>query len=131
MRQQAITETGLCDASIKSEWEIQEIREELENTPELCQTIRWLEAIKDPTRLRLIYLLYKHDQLCVCDLSNVLNVSSSAISQHLRKLKDMDLVSVQRDKQTMFYSLKNSEFVDFIANILSNKTKIDFVEVVS
>ncbi len=121
MRQRAITENGMCDASIKSESEIQEIRKELQNTPGLYQTIRWLDAIRDPTRLQLIYLLCTHTQLCVCDLSNILGVSSSAVSQHLRKLKDMDLVVVQRDKQTMFYRLTNKGFMSFIDNIFSKE----------
>ena len=39
-------------------------------------------------RLKILYLMYEEKELCVCDLSDILGMNVSAISQHLRKLKD-------------------------------------------
>ncbi len=57
------------------------------------------------TRLKILYLLFKEKQLCVCDLSDILHTSVSAVSQHLRKLKDGRLVRDQKIGQTIFYSI--------------------------
>lgn len=117
MQRQTIIENGVCQASIKTEQEIQAIQRELGENFWINQVIIWIEAIKDPTRFKLVCLLYRFDRLCVCDLANILNISSSAVSQHLRKLKDMGLVTASRNKQTFFYKLDNPDFVVFLKQL--------------
>jgi len=56
-------------------------------------------------RLKILYLLFEEQELCVCDLSDILEMKLSAISQHLRKLKDKNIVFTERKAQTIFYSL--------------------------
>lgn len=56
-------------------------------------------------RLKILFLLSKERELCVCDLSDILSMKISAISQHLRKLKDRDIIKPKRKAQTIFYSL--------------------------
>ncbi|PSK93189.1 ArsR/SmtB family transcription factor [Taibaiella chishuiensis] len=68
-----------------------------------------LELAGNPTRLKILYLLYKEKQLCVCDLSDILDMGISAVSQHLRKLKDREIINMTRQAQTLFYSV-NREY---------------------
>ena len=56
-------------------------------------------------RLKILYLLHAHKEICVCDIAEILEITDSAISQHLRKLKDKNLVKSRRKGQTIFYSL--------------------------
>lgn len=56
-------------------------------------------------RLKILYLLNKEDEMCPCDLSDVLDISVGGISQHLRKLKDAGIVKDKKVGQTIFYSL--------------------------
>lgn len=60
-------------------------------------------------RLKILFLLHEEGQLCVCDLSDILNMKIAAISQHLRKLKDGNIIRNRKDGQTIFYSL-NAEY---------------------
>ena len=113
MKQKTQTKNDACFASIKTEKEISAIQSEIANAKWIERNIRYLEAVKDGTRFKIVYLLLRHEQLCVCDLANILEVSSSAISQHLRKLKDMNFVSITRQKQMLFYSVKDNEFSKF------------------
>jgi len=113
MKKKANTKNGICLASIKTEKEISAIQAEISKSACIEQNIRYLNAVKDGTRFKIVYLLLRFEHLCVCDLANILDVSSPAISQHLRKLKDMDLVSMTRQKQTLFYSVKDREFANF------------------
>ncbi|MGK7370923.1 MAG: ArsR/SmtB family transcription factor [Candidatus Halalkalibacterium sp. M3_1C_030] len=64
-----------------------------------------LKLAANDVRLKILYLLNKEDKLCPCDLSDILDMSVPAVSQHLRKLKDGGLVETERDGQTIFYSL--------------------------
>lgn len=56
-------------------------------------------------RLKIIYLLEKEKELCPCDLADILGMSIPAVSQHLRKLKDGNVVETRKERQTIYYSL--------------------------
>ena len=56
-------------------------------------------------RLKIIYLLEEEKELCPCDLADILEMTIPAVSQHLRKLKDGNLITSRRDGQTIYYSL--------------------------
>ncbi len=78
-------------------------------------------------RLKILFLLYEEEELCVCDLSDVLAMKISAISQHLRKLKDGHIVQSKKIGQTIFYSLCPEYaqlFQPFFELISNNKTVV-------
>ena len=56
-------------------------------------------------RLKILYLLEEENELCPCDLSDILGMSIPAVSQHLRKLKDGNIVETRKEAQTVYYSL--------------------------
>jgi DNA-binding transcriptional ArsR family regulator len=64
-----------------------------------------LSLVGNSVRLKILYLLFEEKRLCVCDLSDILGMNISAISQHLRKMKDRNLLETDREAQTIFYSL--------------------------
>ncbi len=69
-------------------------------------------------RLKIIFLLQEEPELCPCDLSDILGMSVPAVSQHLRKMKDGNIVISRREGQTLFYSLRSqhSELLKVIFN---------------
>ncbi len=83
-------------------------------------------------RLIILYLLNEENELCVCDLSDILNMNVSAISQHLRKLKDGNLVDVRKDGQTYFYFIKNDflQILESFFNIINSESNILKTEIV-
>ena len=64
-----------------------------------------LSLVGNSVRLKILYLLFEEKRLCVCDLSDILGLNISAISQHLKKMKDRNLLETNREAQTIFYSL--------------------------
>lgn len=76
---------------------------ELDNSFNLLSNA--LSLAGNNVRLKILFLLSQEKELCVCDLSDILSMKISAISQHLRKLKDKNLVQPKREAQTIFYSL--------------------------
>ena len=67
---------------------------------------RVLALAGNEVRLKILFLLHEEGELCPCDLSDILGMSIPAISQHLRKLKDGNIVEMRRAGQTLFYTLK-------------------------
>ena len=56
-------------------------------------------------RLKVVYLLEEEKELCPCDLADILGMTIPAVSQHLRKLKDGNIVATRKEGQTIYYSL--------------------------
>ena len=65
------------------------------------------------TRLKILYALFSEDQLCVCDLTDILGISTPAVSQHLAKLRASNLIESKREAQRIFYSLSETSKTEF------------------
>lgn len=63
------------------------------------------KILSDETRLRILFLLYQ-EELCVCQLTGILEMSQPKISKSLSKLRDLGLVSDNRREKFVYYSLK-------------------------
>jgi len=64
-----------------------------------------LSLAGNEARLKIVYLLEEEKELCPCDLADILGMSVPAVSQHLRKLKDGNIVENRKEGQTIYYSL--------------------------
>jgi DNA-binding transcriptional ArsR family regulator len=60
------------------------------------------------TRLKILALLERVGELCVCDLASVLEMTPAAVSQHLSRLRAGRLVMSRRDGMTIYYRLSES-----------------------
>ena len=68
----------------------------------------------DTTRIKIMYALYE-GEMCVCAISELLNMTQSAISHQLKTLKDANLVSARREGKEMYYSLSDEHVKSIIA----------------
>lgn len=84
---------------------------ELVNTPGIDETAELMKLAGNSTRLKLLYLLETLREVSVSDLSDLLGVSVSAVSQHLAKLRARGLVNSRRDAQTIYYRLTEHDFI--------------------
>lgn len=75
-------------------------------------------------RMKILYLLEEENELCVCDLADVLEMTIPAVSQHLRKLKDGNILQTRRNAQTIYYSLKE-EHLEIIKPLFEHITVIN------
>ncbi len=91
--------------------EIAAVRRTLEFAPELEEAAELFSLASNPTRLKILFLLDRLKELCVCDLAEMLGVSVSAVSQHLAKLRAYGMATTRRDAQTIYYRLADHEFL--------------------
>jgi DNA-binding transcriptional ArsR family regulator len=68
------------------------------------------KTIGDPTRIKILYAL-KERELCVCDLSELLEMSPSAISHQLRVLRNNKLVKFRKEGRSVYYSLDDDHVI--------------------
>ena len=63
------------------------------------------KALSDPTRLRLLMLLTLEEELCVCQLTEALDMVQPKISRHLAVLREKKILLDRRNGQWIFYRL--------------------------
>lgn len=97
------------NSCIRQQADIEQINRCKDTVSELNESFEYLanglSLVGNNVRLKILYLLFEEKRLCVCDLSDILGMNISAISQHLRKMKDRNLLETEREAQTIFYSL--------------------------
>lgn len=92
-----------------------------------------LKLLGDKTRLTMVALLNHHNECCVCEFVEIFNMTQPAISQHLRKLRDVGLVKEKRKGQWIFYSLNTEHEVypliqSLLEHIPNQNSKLDELE---
>ncbi len=93
-----------CDCTIIHEEAVDQVKT-LMLEPETYDTVAgFFKVLGDGTRIRIIWAL-EQQELCVCDLANVLGMTKSAVSHQLGTLRAAKLVKCRRDGKTVYYSL--------------------------
>ena len=70
------------------------------------ELILLIKAISDQSRIRILFML-NSKSLCVCELSNILNLAQPTVSKHLKQLKDIDLIDENKDGKWVNYIINN------------------------
>jgi DNA-binding transcriptional ArsR family regulator len=87
-----------------------------EISDDMSRIAKILNLTGNETRLKILYIVKAETRVCVCDLSDILGISISAISQQLRKLKDSNLLRSEKIGQTIYYHV-NSESIEMLDHI--------------
>ena len=83
------------------------VKAKLPADEQLCDLGDFFKVLGDTTRIRILYSLME-SELCVCAISELLNMTQSAISHQLKVLKDAKLVSNRREGKTIYYYLADN-----------------------
>lgn len=86
---------------------------------------RQFKALSDPIRLRLLSLIASHEggEACVCELTDVFEVSAPTISHHLRVLRESGLISSERRGTWIYYRVQ-PEALERVSRMLSAATPV-------
>ena len=79
----------------------------------LASLVRFFSIFADSTRLRILSAL-AISELCVTDISRVLDINQTTVSHQLRYLKNVGIVKASRLGKVIFYSLKNDTVNDVL-----------------
>ena len=83
---------------------VAKVKDSLPQEETLYDLAELFKVFGDSTRIKILCALFE-SEMCVCDLSALLNVSQSAISHQLRVLKSSRLVKFRRAGKIIYYSL--------------------------
>lgn len=97
----------LCDVPCFKVSLVTRLRKQVPTEEELEAARILFAALADRTRLKILHAFREGDELCVCDVAHVTEMSVSAVSHHLRKLRDLKILKYRNDGKWAYYSLKD------------------------
>lgn len=101
---------GVCRVVCFNEKKIARLKAGLPRQDRLEGYAMQYKAVGHTSRLSILHVLAE-EECCVCDLSSILGLPVSTVSQHLRTLKSAGLVRSRQQGKLVFYSLAKPEFV--------------------
>ena len=99
-----------CDCNIIHKEAVDKVLNKMPNENIFNHLADLFKLIGDTTRCRILYAL-DQDEMCVCDLANVLNMTKSSISHQLATLRRSGIVKCRRNGKEVYYTLDDDHIV--------------------
>ena len=93
-----------CDCNVIHEDAVNEVLSKMPNESIFCRLAFLFKLIGDTTRCRILFALDQRE-MCVCDLSNVLNMTKSSVSHQLATLRRSGIVKCRKSGKEVYYTL--------------------------
>lgn len=109
-------EKGIYDCEIEEVHpeKVERLRSEMLAQDQFNAISNLFKMFGDPTRLKILSLLFK-EELCVCDIAELLEMSHSSVSHQLSVLRQNRIIKFRRSGKNVFYSL-DDEHIQLIYN---------------
>ncbi|MDX5475207.1 MAG: metalloregulator ArsR/SmtB family transcription factor [Bacillaceae bacterium] len=103
----------VCESTIINEQKVINVKKQIDEkvTMDVSKVFR---ALSDPTRLKISYALYKGEELCVCDVAEIVGATNATASHHLRLLRDLGLAKYRKEGKLVYYSLDDDHVKQLI-----------------
>lgn len=99
-----IAELDRCDCNVIHDDIVERVKQKMPQEETLYDLAELFKVFGDSTRTKILWAL-DEEEMCVCDIAYLLNMTQSAISHQLRVLKQAKLVKNRREGKIVFYSL--------------------------
>lgn len=93
-----------CEIQFVDEKRVKKVQKVMKSAEAITALAETFKILGDPTRIRIAFALSK-EELCVCDIANLLGVSQSVVSHSLRTLRQMKLVRFRKEGKIAYYTL--------------------------
>ena len=102
----------MCEITHVHETAVEQVQSRMPDDDTICDVAELFKVFGDVTRTKILSALFEAE-LCVCDISEIVKMSSSAVSHQLRILRQTKIVKSRRSGKEIYYSLDD----DHIAKI--------------
>ena len=98
------TNEFMCDCNIIHQDVVDNTLKKMPKQSLFDNLAEFFKIIGDPTRTKILFAL-DQNEMCVCDIANVLGMTKSSISHQLATLKKSGIVKSRRDGKEVYYTL--------------------------
>lgn len=109
-----LTKKDMCEVYCYDEEKVNRIQEELQNE-DLSHVSQLFKVLADENRTKISYALCLDEELCVCDIANIIGSTVATASHHLRTLHKQKIVKYRKEGKLAFYSLNNEHIKQLIS----------------
>jgi len=102
-----------CEIDFVDERRVKRVRRAMKSPEVVAALAETFKLLGDPTRIKIAFALSR-EELCVCDLANLIGVSQSAVSHSLRALRQMKLVAFRKEGKSAYYRLDDDHIVHLL-----------------
>ena len=99
------------------------LHRELMNTERFSAVADVFKQLSDPVRVRIFWLL-SHREECVINIAAMMDMSSPAVSHHLKSLLDSGLIMSRRDGKEVYYKASDTEQIGLLHEIVEQVMEI-------
>lgn len=94
----------VCEVTCIDDEKVKRVKESIskQNAMAVSQIFK---ALSDNTRMKIAYSLSVEDELCVCDVANIVGSTTATASHHLRQLRNLGLAKYRKEGKLVYYSL--------------------------
>ena len=118
-----MTKNDTCEIYCYDEEKVNRIQGDLQ-TVDISSVAKMLKAIADENRAKITYALCQEEELCVCDIANILEITVANASHHLRTLHKQGLVKFRKEGKLAFYSLDDEHVKQIMLIALAHKSEV-------
>ena len=97
-------EVECCESFELHENLLKIVRETMPEETELYDLAELFKVFGDSTRIKILYVLFQ-SEMCVCDISTLLDMTQSAVSHQLSVLRQNRIIKYRRSGKNIYYSL--------------------------
>lgn len=94
----------MCDCNVIHENVVEDVKSKMLDNEFITEISTFFKILGDNTRVKILFAL-DYNEMCVCDIANVLNMTKSSISHQLSYLKDLNIVKSRKSGKEVYYSL--------------------------
>ncbi|MCD2139007.1 ArsR/SmtB family transcription factor [Salinicoccus halitifaciens] len=112
-----------CEIFCYDEEKVDRVQEDLQ-TVDIAGVSQMLKAIADVNRAKITYALCREEELCVCDIANILGVTIANASHHLRTLYKQGVVTFRKEGKLAFYSIEDQHIKQIMMIALTHRKEV-------
>jgi ArsR family transcriptional regulator, lead/cadmium/zinc/bismuth-responsive transcriptional repressor len=94
----------VCEITCTDEEKVERVKQDM-NAQNTMEVAKIFKALADDTRIKIAYSLTVQDELCVCDVANIVGCTIATASHHLRLLRNLGLAKYRKEGKLVYYSL--------------------------
>jgi ArsR family transcriptional regulator, lead/cadmium/zinc/bismuth-responsive transcriptional repressor len=112
-----------CEIYCYNEEKVNRIQGELQKE-DISSVVQLFKALADENRVKIAYSLCQDEELCVCDIANIIGASVATTSHHLRTLYKQGIVKYRKEGKLAFYSLDDDHIKQLIMIALAHDKEV-------
>lgn len=113
----------MCEVTCVDEVKVKRVKQHMQAaSPSGVSDI--FKALSDKTRLTIAYALLLEEELCVCDVANIVGSSTATASHHLRLLKKQGLAKFRKKGKLVYYSLDDEHVKEIVQLAITHQQEV-------